>query len=1212
MSPRLRPFAILLLLVAIGFFGWQLSRPSDAPAVKPPVTRASSRPAMPPSTPEAEAQPPAPVVEDIEFAPARSNFSSAWTHSSDPVFTAFQQWTERYLAATPAARADMLPEGLALAVQRRELMKELIKHDPRLAIASAVPMTIRAQLPPELLALLEERVAGQGSLALIGGTPVAGSTLAEPLFHSVMVNDKEYRAYVYGRRESQVKPDISILGVAVDRSLAVSESPLRVLEEGEAPTPGEEIVDVCPISGEVTPLAPNEPLITADSRAVQVGPKLYQLCNGNHAAILENQIIADESSGDTFTAADGAPGSSHVSGRPAQTWSTGTKKVLLILVDFSDFTGGPKDSAGNQPMTSAYAAGVFNTPNGIADFYSQGSFGKTALSITASDVTAVLRMPHTASYYANGDGTNSYDSTLHSDAQAAATTAGFNMNNYDRIGVIFDYMGSISGSKITYGGLGDVRGKKFWINGTLDFRTTSHEIGHNYGLQHCNLWQVSDGNPVSPSGSSTEYADPFGVMSSGSTDIRYHFDMWQKNILWWYPDSSVTTISSSGTYRVYRFDHASANTANPLALKIVRNGTQDYWIGLRKLFTTNAAANNGAYILWGYNSVVQGNLLDFNTTGTNPLDAPLAIGTSFYDTAATTPVSITPIARGGTSPNEYLDIRVNFGPFPGNVAPVASINGPSTASARQTCVFTAQATDADGDALAYTWDFGQGTVYDNNSSAAFAWNVGGTFTVKLTVTDMKGHNTVVTKSVTVTDPITTWTARTTTATGNLEALATNGTSVLAVGEDYGTFKGPTVISTDGVTWTTHLLGSNQQAYGATWDGSKWIAVGQDYNFTTSAWQGAVFTSPDAVTWTERYKAGSPLQAVTANGGTLVAVGDGGTIVRSTNGTTWAPVTSGTTNNLAGVAYGGGKFVAVGYAGGNGTCTVLTSTDGSTWTASNAGSALASWQDLRHIVWANDRFLSSGFYGKFRYSTDLATTFSTTRTTTEEMPAAAYGNGVWFAAGADEDTTDNVDLVSSDGVNWTSLATTASDTRHAGIFFKNTFITVGDNHSIRQSGAISAPANGYYTWRETNFPDHGANSVQNTDADGDGVPNLVEYALARSPLSGTGSNGVAALPKGSTANANSLLTGRLSLTCDLPEPAETDIIYTVEVSSTLTGSFTTLATKTGTGAWTWTAGGTSRIVAGTTSGGRATTTIGDTQLISAGPRRFLRLRTAINQ
>ena len=1036
--------------------------------------------------------------------PAR--MKSALRSEIEPAVAAFNAWAEQWAAAPQAERAALVSAGVALAQTRRVVMKELIKRDPRQALASAVPMTVRAQLPPEVLGQIEERVRGEGRLSLIGATPVPGETLAEPVFRTATVGGKEYRAYIYGRREGQAtKVDISLLGVALDGALAVSESPLRVLEPGETPTPGQPVEDMCPISGTRTPISANAPLNAEEARRVEVGGRIYVLCHAEHVPLFENRLIdAEDAAGPysgALTAANGQPGTSGVSGRPPLAWSTGTKKALIIRVDFSDLPGTPVSSTDSQAITPAYAANVFNVPNGITDFYAQASYGQTALSISSADVTAVYRLPHTASYYAVGNGTTAYNDTLHNDARALATAGGFNLATYDRIGVVFSNLSSIAGSHIAYGGLGNIQGTYFWINGWFNFPTCAHEIGHNYGLQHANLWQVADGNPVSASGSSTEYGDPFGVMGSGTTDIRFHFDMWEKSILHWIPDTSVTTIAAAGTYRVYRFDHAGANTANPLALKIVRNASQDYWIGLRKLFTVNASLNNGACILWGYNNVVQGNLLDFTTPGTSAQDAALGIGTSFYDSVAG--ITITPLARGGTTPNEYLDVRVNFAPFTGNVAPTVTIGGASTLAARQTSIFTAQAADADGDMLSYAWDFGQGAVFDNNPSAAFAWISGGTFTVKVTVSDMKGHSVQATKTVTVTDPVTTWTARTNTSTGDFNALVASPTKVLAVGEDYTSAKGPVATSADGITWTATQLGNNQHVFAGVWDGAQFLLAGQDYNFSLPGWVGCVFTSPtaNAGTWTRRIYSGSALHGIACGGGTCVAVGENGIIQYSTNaGFTWTVAVSGTTNRLASVAYGGGKFVAVGYASaGSGTCTVLTSPDGIVWTNTSAGSGVASWQDLRSIIWTGDRFISCGWYSKLCYSADLGASFATTRTRIEDTPALAFGNGVWFAAGVDRDNSNaDTDLISTDGASWTALTTPSLDDRKAAIFFNNTFITAGVSHSIRQSGTIPLSVPGYYAWRESFFPDHGPLSTYNTDADGDGLGNLLEYASGTDP------------------------------------------------------------------------------------------------------------------
>ena len=59
-------------------------------------------------------------------------------------------------------------------------------------------------------------------------------------------------------------------------------------------------------------------------------------------------------------------------------------------------------------------------------------------------------------------------------------------------------------------------------------------------------------------------------------------------------------------------------------------------------------------------------------------------------------------------------------------------------------------------------------------------------------------------------------------------------------------------------------------------------------------------------------------------GMYVVVGQSGTILTSTDGTTWSSQTSGTTQNLNGVSYGNNFIVTEGYNG-----TILTSSDGTT-------------------------------------------------------------------------------------------------------------------------------------------------------------------------------------------------------------------------------------------------------------------------------------------
>jgi len=105
---------------------------------------------------------------------------------------------------------------------------------------------------------------------------------------------------------------------------------------------------------------------------------------------------------------------------------------------------------------------------------------------------------------------------------------------------------------------------------------------------------------------------------------------------------------------------------------------------------------------------------------------------------------------------------------------------------------------------------------------------------------------------------------------------------------------------------------------------RWVAVGAG---------GASVYSLDGNIWAvgNAYSATSPaLRSLTRVAGTFFAVGDAGTILSSTDGITWTSHTSGTPNNLNGVNHGS-IYVAVGDSG-----TILTSVDGNTWAAKTSG------------------------------------------------------------------------------------------------------------------------------------------------------------------------------------------------------------------------------------------------------------------------------------
>ncbi|HWD19914.1 MAG TPA: hypothetical protein VHB20_11615 [Verrucomicrobiae bacterium] len=339
---------------------------------------------------------------------------------------------------------------------------------------------------------------------------------------------------------------------------------------------------------------------------------------------------------------------------PPSAWTTGAKKILIIRVDFSDRTGDPEG------LTAAAVQNVAD--NQIAPYYARSSYGLT--TVTNIVTPTVYRLPHTAQYYA----VNGANDSLHSDAEVAAG-ANYIVTAYDRVIVFFSSLGNIASSQITYGGLADIGASRVWCNGEFDFRVIAHEVGHTYGLFHANLWQVSDANPISASGTDVEYGDDFDTMgANGNNNLSTDFNVWFKNILGWVGDSQIQTVTSNGTYRVFAFDRGNyvAAPGETLALKVVKDSTHNYWISCRRDFTNNTAMENGAYVFWGYNYTRQSDLLDLTTSGVSDQDAPLAVGGIFTDVAVGNGVGVTihPVAKGGVSPNEYRDIQVIFGVAP--------------------------------------------------------------------------------------------------------------------------------------------------------------------------------------------------------------------------------------------------------------------------------------------------------------------------------------------------------------------------------------------------------------------------------------------------------------------------------------------------------------------------------------------------------------------
>jgi hypothetical protein len=200
----------------------------------------------------------------------------------------------------------------------------------------------------------------------------------------------------------------------------------------------------------------------------------------------------------------------------------------------------------------------------------------------------------------------------------------------------------------------------------------------------------------------------------------------------------------------------------------------------------------------------------------------------------------------------------------------------------------------------------------------------------------------------------------TTTVGNLSlyntpiatvSLAGNGTrSLMQIWQDVGGVATETLRSDDGATWSRLTVPRP----------SRYIAAGA-LGWVADAYgdSGVAFTSADGLSWSTRTLPFNPNILYSpwrfAVGATAIVgvCGDGTRVARSANGASWSSVTVGTSASIGNVAYGAGRFVALGSrVGGSSGDSAYTSSDGSTWSRANLPTA-----GYDKITFVNNRFIA---------------------------------------------------------------------------------------------------------------------------------------------------------------------------------------------------------------------------------------------------------------
>lgn len=334
----------------------------------------------------------------------------------------------------------------------------------------------------------------------------------------------------------------------------------------------------------------------------------------------------------------------------------GEQKLLVLLVNFQNDQ--------RQPYTVEQADNlIFNTANNYSttNYYHEVSYGQTwitgnsfgwfTLPINSGDCNGLSQI---ATY-----------------AKQAAANAGINVSAYDKYMYVYPNM------SCSYSGMGTVGGKETWINGSLKFRTVTHELGHNLGLYHSRSLVCSSA-VVGSNCSTSEYGHMVDTMGSGEG----HFHSYQKERLGWlnYASSpAVTTVQTSGTYFISPFASTDSLSKGLKILKSVDSTGKKTWYYLE--FRRPIGFDN--YLLSYYNSNLANGIiftmdkeaearenyqLDMTPETTSWNDSALAVNRSYTDSGAG--VTITPISAdaGGAY------VNVTFGDSPPPPSPCMPAN----------------------------------------------------------------------------------------------------------------------------------------------------------------------------------------------------------------------------------------------------------------------------------------------------------------------------------------------------------------------------------------------------------------------------------------------------------------------------------------------------------------------------------------------------------
>lgn len=407
--------------------------------------------------------------------------------------------------------------------------------------------------------------------------------------------------------------------------------------------------------------------IVQRSFAIRSARRARRLSDAQPRSLIGQRVRIDGEGG-----ASSVPGTVRPDGvqRLAAAVPPGPRSLLVIVLTTPDK---PRPAATPAEVRSAVFTGARST-NVLFQQQSAGATRFVGRVRGDGDVTEPLAI---------GVTTPGCDFAAFADAgDSAARAAGWAADAYDHVMYLLP-----NTSHCSFGGLGDMPGRRTWSNGYLDVRIVAHELGHNLGADHAGSQSCSDAGGIAVTLSTTcvsdEYGDPFDVM--GIPDRL--MSSWHRAQLGQLPASQELRLRESQTVTLVSADDFTA-PGNRLLL-VPRKEPR---VVVTSWLAAELRSELGPFDLWGIGSPVTRGLsvrvvpnvavtkpsllLDARPDTSSFEDAPIQVGETLRDEPHGIAIRLNSVT--GTSADVTVTMPVLVDDVPPSAPGNVSVNGDSS------------------------------------------------------------------------------------------------------------------------------------------------------------------------------------------------------------------------------------------------------------------------------------------------------------------------------------------------------------------------------------------------------------------------------------------------------------------------------------------------------------------------------------------------------